>query len=177
MNRVRTAARASDLCGHPREPGDRRRQVHRRGRHEQRRHAGRQAPPVRLRQGVVFLGLLVALSVFSPGGGLSIYHGISAPHRAEPLQDPLWNHIVPGVSTCFEGYRWNVSRRELNKRRKPGASLWQTVHARRRPCVRRGMRIDEVEAAIERLEHAVAAAYPAIRHIYFESGALRAAMR
>jgi divalent metal cation (Fe/Co/Zn/Cd) transporter len=41
----------------------------------------------------------------------------------------------------------------------------------------RGMRIDEVEAAIERLEKAVTAAYPAIRHIYFESGALRSAMR
>jgi hypothetical protein len=39
------------------------------------------------------------------------------------------------------------------------------------------MRIDEVEAAIERLEKAVAAVYPAIRHIYFESGALRSAMR
>jgi hypothetical protein len=34
---------------------------------------------------------------------------------------------------------------------------------------RRGMRIDEVETAIERLEKAVAALYPSIRHIYFES--------
>jgi divalent metal cation (Fe/Co/Zn/Cd) transporter len=41
---------------------------------------------------------------------------------------------------------------------------------------RRGMRIDEVEDAIERLEKSVAALYPAIRHIYFESGALRSAM-
>jgi divalent metal cation (Fe/Co/Zn/Cd) transporter len=41
---------------------------------------------------------------------------------------------------------------------------------------RRGMRIDEVEAAIERLEKAVMALFPAIRHIYFESGALRSAM-
>jgi hypothetical protein len=41
----------------------------------------------------------------------------------------------------------------------------------------RGMRIDQVEAAIERLEGAVAAVYPQIRHIYFESGALRSAMR
>jgi divalent metal cation (Fe/Co/Zn/Cd) transporter len=41
---------------------------------------------------------------------------------------------------------------------------------------KRGMRIDEVEAAIERLEKAVAALYPSIRHIYFESGALRSAM-
>jgi divalent metal cation (Fe/Co/Zn/Cd) transporter len=41
---------------------------------------------------------------------------------------------------------------------------------------RRGMRIDEVEGAIARLEQAVSAAYPQIRHIYFESGALRSAM-
>jgi cation diffusion facilitator family transporter len=230
-----------------------------------------------------FWALLVALSVFSLGGGLSIYHGISALRRPEPLESPLWNYVVLAVSACFEGYSWNVSRRELNKRRKPGASLWQTVHASkdasvftvfiedttallglviaaagitlghvfdnpyfdpaasimiglllvgaafalaretgallvgegigseatRRVCeilrddpaiqdvgqllsmqlgpddvlltaavqFNRGMRIDEVEAAIERLEKAVAAAYPAIRHIYFESGALRSALR
>jgi cation diffusion facilitator family transporter len=230
-----------------------------------------------------FWALLVALSVFSLGGGLSIYHGISALRHPEPLEDPMWNYVVLAVSACFEGYSWNVSRRALNKRRKPGASLWQTVHtskdasvftvfiedtaallglaiaavgitlgfvfdspyfdpaasimiglllvgaafalaretgallvgegigteATRRVCeilaadpsiqdvgnllsmqlgpdevlltaavrFNRGMRIDEVEAAIERLENAVAAAYPAIRHIYFESGALRSAMR
>ena len=230
-----------------------------------------------------FWALLVALSVFSLGGGLSIYHGVQALRHPEPLEDPLWNYVVLAVSACFEGYSWNVSRRELNKRRKPGTSLWQTVHtskdasvftvfiedsaallglaiaaagitlghvfdspyfdpaasvmiglllvgaafalaretgallvgegigteATRRVCeilradpsiqdvgkllsmqlgpdevlltaavqFNRGMRIDEVEAAIERLEKAVAAAYPAIRHIYFESGALRSAMR
>jgi cation diffusion facilitator family transporter len=230
-----------------------------------------------------FWALLVALSVFALGGGLSIYHGISALRHPDPVEDPLWNYVVLAVSACFEGYSWNVSRRELNKRRKPGASLWQTVHASkdasvftvfiedtaallglaiaavgitlgwlfdspyfdagasvmiglllvgaafalaretgallvgegigtdatRRVCqilrddpsiedvgkvlsmqlgpdevlltaavrFNRGMRIDEVEAAIERLENAVAAAYPPIRHIYFESGALRSAMR
>ncbi len=230
-----------------------------------------------------FWALLVALSVFSLGGGLSIYHGISALRHPEPLADPMWNYVVLGVSACFEGYSWNVSRKALNKRRKAGASLWQTVHASKDASVftvfiedtaallglaiaaagillghvfdspyfdpaasvliglllvgaafalaretgallvgegigtdatrhvceilrddpaiedvgkllsmqlgpdevlltaavrfNRGMRIDEVEAAIERLEQAVAAAYPAIRHIYFESGALRSAMR
>jgi cation diffusion facilitator family transporter len=230
-----------------------------------------------------FWALLVALSVFSLGGGLSIYHGISALRHPEPLADPMWNYVVLGVSACFEGYSWNVSRKALNKRRKPGASLWQTVHASKDASVftvfiedtaallglaiaaagillghvfdspyfdpaasvliglllvgaafalaretgallvgegigtdatrhvceilrddpaiedvgkllsmqlgpdevlltaavrfNRGMRIDEVEAAIERLEKAVTAVYPAIRHIYFESGALRSAMR
>jgi cation diffusion facilitator family transporter len=229
-----------------------------------------------------FWALIVALSVFSLGGGLSIYHGIEALRRPEPLQDPTWNYVVLAVSAVFEGYSWNVSRLALNKVRKPGASLWQTVHASKDASVftvfiedsaaliglgiaalgivlgqifdnpyfdpaasvliglllvgaaftlaretgallvgesigteatrkvrevfekdpailsvaglqsmqlgpdevlltaavqfRRGMRIDEVEAAIERLEKAVMALFPAIRHIYFESGALRSAM-
>jgi len=229
-----------------------------------------------------FWALIVALSVFSLGGGLSIYHGIEALRHPEPLQDPTWNYVVLSVSALFEGYSWNVSRQALNKLRKPGTSLWQTVHASKDASVftvfiedsaaliglliaalgialghyfdnvyfdpaasvliglllvgaaftlaretggllvgesigpdatrkvreifekdpaidsvsslqsmqlgpdealltaavqfRRGMRIDEVEDAIERLEKAVMARYPAIRHIYFESGALRSAM-
>jgi len=229
-----------------------------------------------------FWALIVALSVFSLGGGLSIYHGIEALRHPEPLQDPMWNYVVLGVSALFEGYSWNVSRLELNKVRKPGASLWQTVHASKDASVftvfiedsaaliglglaalgiflghlfdnpyfdpaasvliglllvgaaftlaretgallvgesigadatrrlrgifeadadiltvgklltmqlgpdealltaavqfKRGMTIDQVEGAIARLERAVAAAYPQIQHVYFESGALRSAM-
>jgi cation diffusion facilitator family transporter len=229
-----------------------------------------------------FWALIVALSVFSLGGGLSIYHGIEALRRPEQLDDPTWNYVVLGVSALFEGYSWNVSRKALNAVRKPGASMWQTVHASKDASVftvfiedtaaliglaiaglgiflghlfdnpyfdpaasvliglllvgaafmlaretgallvgegigkdatrkvrevfendpsilcvsglqsmqlgpdevlltaavqfRRGMRIDEVETAIERLEKSVAALYPAIRHIYFESGALRSAL-
>jgi cation diffusion facilitator family transporter len=230
-----------------------------------------------------FWALIVALSVFSLGGGFSIYHGIQALRHPGPLEDPMWNYAVLGVSALFEGYSWNVSRKELNKVRKSGASLWQAVHASKDASVftvfiedsaaliglaiaalgiflghlfdnpyfdpaasvliglllvgaaftlaretgallvgegigpeatrrvrkileddpailnvgellsmqlgpdealltaavqfKRGMRIDQVEAAIERLENAVAAVYPQIRHIYFESGALRSAMR
>ncbi|TQK11057.1 cation diffusion facilitator family transporter [Herbaspirillum sp. SJZ107] len=229
-----------------------------------------------------FWALIVALSVFSLGGGLSIYHGIEALRHPEPLQDPMWNYVVLGVSALFEGYSWNVSRRELNKVRKPGTSLWQAVHASKDASVftvfiedsaaliglaiaalgiflghlfdnpyfdpaasvliglllvgaaftlaretggllvgesigpeatrrvraifdndpdiqtvsklmsmqlgpdevlltaavqfKRGMRIDEVEGAIARLEKAVSDVYPQIQHIYFESGALRSAM-
>jgi divalent metal cation (Fe/Co/Zn/Cd) transporter len=71
----------------------------------------------------------VALSVFSLGGGLSIYHGIEALRHPEPLQDPTWNYVVLGVSALFEGYSWNVSRQGPEQGAKPGASLWQTVHA------------------------------------------------
>ncbi|WP_296947723.1 cation diffusion facilitator family transporter [uncultured Massilia sp.] len=229
-----------------------------------------------------FWALIVAMSVFALGGGLSIHHGIVALRHPEPLQDPLWNYVVLAVSVLFEGYSWNVSRKALNRRRKPGTSLWQTMRASKDASVftvfiedsaaliglaiaglgiflgqlfdnpyfdpaasvlvglllvgaaftlaretggllvgesigtdatarlrkifeddpdildvarvltmqlgpdevlltaavrfRREMRIGEVEAAIDRLERAVAAAYPSIRHVYFESGALRSAL-
>jgi cation diffusion facilitator family transporter len=228
-----------------------------------------------------FWALMVALSIFSLGGGLSIYHGITALRHPGAPEDPLWNYVVLGISALFEGYSWNVSRKELEKVRKPGATLLHAVHVSKDASVftvfiedsvalmglaiavlgialgqlfhnpyfdpaasvligllligaaftlarqtggllvgqgmgpdatarvrgifetdpaimsvsglqsmqlgpdevlltaavqfHRGMRIDEVERAIDRLEQTVAAAYPQIRHIYFESGAFRSA--
>jgi cation diffusion facilitator family transporter len=232
---------------------------------------------------VYFWALIVALSVFSLGGGLSIYHGVHALRSPQPLEDPFWNYVVLGVAAVFEGYSWNVSRVELNRLRKPGHSLWDAVQASKDASVftvfiedtaallglavaalgiglgqlfgspyfdpaasiavglllvgaaftlarqtggllvgesmgadqtrqlhaifkddpniatvarlltmqlgpddvlltasvqfNRGMRIDEVEQAIEELERKVSARFPSIQHIYFESGALRSAMR
>lgn len=76
-----------------------------------------------------FWALIVALSVFSLGGGLSIYHGIDALKSPPPLEDPLWNYVVLGAAAVFEGYSWNVSRKALNAVRKPGTTLWQAVRA------------------------------------------------
>jgi cation diffusion facilitator family transporter len=78
---------------------------------------------------VYFWALIVALSVFTLGGGFSIYHGVHAILHPEPLGDPLWNYVVLGVAALFEGYSWNVSRLALNKVKQPGANLWQAFRA------------------------------------------------
>jgi hypothetical protein len=39
----------------------------------------------------------------------------------------------------------------------------------------RQLTLDQVEQAIERLEHAIKAPYPSIQHLYLESGALKQA--
>jgi cation diffusion facilitator family transporter len=74
-----------------------------------------------------FWALVVALSVFSFGGGISLYNGISDLRHPAPLKDPFWNYVVLAVAVLFEGYSWNVSRRELNARRRPDEGLWQTL--------------------------------------------------
>jgi len=232
---------------------------------------------------VYFWALIVALSVFSLGGGLSIYHGVHGLLDPGPLADPMWNYVVLGVAFLFEGYSWNLSRMGLNKYRKDGDNLWQAVRASKDASVftvfiedsaallgvliaalgialgqlfdnplfdpaasvliglllvgaaftlaretgallvgesigrdetgelrsiinadpsidkvdrvlsmqmgpdeilltasvqfKRGMKIDEVEHAIERLENAVRAHNPAVRKLYFESAALRSSWR
>jgi cation diffusion facilitator family transporter len=78
---------------------------------------------------VYFWALIVALSVFTLGGGFSIYHGVHAILHPEPLGDPLWNYVVLGVAALFEGYSWNVSRLALNQVKQPGANLWQAFRA------------------------------------------------
>jgi cation diffusion facilitator family transporter len=232
---------------------------------------------------VYFWALIVALSIFSLGGGLSINHGLHALQHPEPIEEPGWNYLVLGIAAVFEGYSWNVSRLALNRYRKPGQTLYKAVRASKDASVftvfiedtaallglavaalgiglgelfdspyfdpgasilvgllligaaftlaretgellvgesmgaeptrqlyqifkddpniatverlltmqlgpddvlltakvqfNRGMDIEEVERAIELLERKVSARYPSIQHIYFESGALRSAMR
>jgi cation diffusion facilitator family transporter len=232
---------------------------------------------------VYFWALIVALSVFSLGGGLSIYRGVHGLLDPQPTVEPRWNYAVLAVAALFEGYSWNLSRRGLNQFRKGGHNLWQAVRASKDASVftvfiedsaallgvlvaalgiglsqltgnplfdpaasvaiglllvgaaftlaretgallvgesigreetgelraiicadpaierveqvltmqlgpdevlltaavrfKRGMKIDEVEHAIERLEEAVRTHNPAVRNLYFESAALRSSLK
>ncbi|HWL29086.1 MAG TPA: cation diffusion facilitator family transporter [Burkholderiaceae bacterium] len=82
-----------------------------------------------------FWALIVAVSVFSLGGGVSIYHGVISLLDPPELESPGWNYAVLIVAGLFEGYSWNVSRRELNKIRKSGESLWATIRRSKDPTV------------------------------------------
>lgn len=92
-------------------------------------HAADAKHPFGYGKSVYFWALIVALSVFSLGGGLSINHGIHGLIEPEQVENPMWSYIVLAVAFLFEGYSWNVSRKSLNQYRKPGSSLWQAVRA------------------------------------------------
>src|SRR4051795_3034364 len=50
-----------------------------------------------------FWSLIVAITIFALGGGMSLYEGITHLLHPKSLADPFWNYIVLGCSFCFEG--------------------------------------------------------------------------
>jgi cation diffusion facilitator family transporter len=70
--------------------------------------------------------LIVALSVFSVGGGISLYEGIISLTGTPVLADPTWNYVVLGIAAVLQGYSWQVSLKELDRHRRTGESLWRT---------------------------------------------------
>ncbi len=69
--------------------------------------------------------LIVALSAFSIGGGVSVYEGIISLATPPELADPTWSYVVLAVAAVFQGYSFRVSGRELNRHRHAGESLWR----------------------------------------------------
>jgi cation diffusion facilitator family transporter len=83
---------------------------------------------------IYFWSLIVAILVFSLGGGMSIYEGISHIQHPEVLKDPFWNYIVLVSSMFFEGASLIYAVREFNKSRgKKGLGFWQEVSMSKDP--------------------------------------------
>ncbi|MBD2165461.1 cation transporter [Calothrix membranacea FACHB-236] len=64
-------------------------------------------------QELYFWTLIVAILIFSIGGGMSIYEGITHLINPTPLEDPKWNYIVLGVAVLFEGSSWTIALKEF----------------------------------------------------------------
>jgi cation diffusion facilitator family transporter len=64
---------------------------------------------------VYFWSLIVAVSIFGIGGGMSIYEGITHIQHPVELEDPTINYIVLAVAMCFEAYSFSVAWRVFRK--------------------------------------------------------------
>ena len=62
-----------------------------------------------------FWSLIVAVLLFSVGGGMSIYEGILHIQNPVPLSDPFWSYVVLGIALLFESYAWRIAYKELAK--------------------------------------------------------------
>ena len=60
---------------------------------------------------VYFWSLLVAVSIFGIGGGMSIYEGITHIQHPVTLEDPTINYVVLGLAMIFESMSFSVAWR------------------------------------------------------------------
>ncbi len=62
-----------------------------------------------------FWSLLVAISIFGIGGGMSIYEGIQHIQHPSALEDPYINYIVLGIAALFESISFTIAYRQFRK--------------------------------------------------------------
>lgn len=79
-----------------------------------------------------FWSLIVALTIFAVGGGVSVYEGVSHLVRPEPLADPTWNYVVLACSFVFEGASWLFGWRAFRKAKGAQGAL-QAIHNSKDP--------------------------------------------
>jgi cation diffusion facilitator family transporter len=79
-----------------------------------------------------FWALIVALTVFAVGGGVSVYEGVTHVVRPETAAGPFWNYVVLGCSFVFEGASWLFGWRAFRKTKGAQGPL-EAVHNSKDP--------------------------------------------
>jgi cation diffusion facilitator family transporter len=79
---------------------------------------------------VFFWSLIVAVSIFGIGGGMSIYEGAVHIRHPAPLENPLINYIVLAAAVVFEAISFSVAWSAFRKHRKGRRTLVAIHHAK-----------------------------------------------
>jgi cation diffusion facilitator family transporter len=83
---------------------------------------------------VFFWSLIVAVSIFGIGGGMSIYEGILHIQHPAALKNPLLNYIVLAAAMVFEGLSFTVAWRTFRHSRR-GRSVAAAIHQGKDPSL------------------------------------------
>jgi len=86
-------------------------------------------------QELYFWSLIVAIILFSAGGGMSIYEGITHLEHPTELRSPVWNYVVLGSAFIAEGISWSIALRELLKKKDADESFWEGLRASKDPSI------------------------------------------
>ena len=81
-----------------------------------------------------FWALIVAILVFSVGGGMSFYEGVEHIKHPAPITDPTWNYWVLGLSLVFEGISCFLAFKAFNADR-GDMGFWETLGRSKDPSV------------------------------------------
>lgn len=86
-------------------------------------------------QEVYFWGFVVAMMLFSLGGGVSIYEGIHRLQHGEPASNPLWNYVVLAIAAAAESVSLHFALEKFRARLLPGEDWWSAFRTSKDPSV------------------------------------------
>lgn len=81
-----------------------------------------------------FWSLIVAILLFSIGGGMSIYEGILHLYHPSEMSDPTWNYAVLAAAFLFEGTSWIIAMKSFLKNKSPH-SFWKRLRRSKDPSI------------------------------------------
>lgn len=81
-----------------------------------------------------FWSLVVAVSIFGAGGGVSIFEGINHLLNPEPIENVTWSYVVIGLSMLFEGASWTYGWKVFRRHRE-GRSVLRAIHRSKDPSI------------------------------------------
>ena len=84
---------------------------------------------------VYFWSLIVAVSIFGIGGGMSIYEGITHIQHPAPLENPTINYIVLALAVLFESLSFSVAWRTFRRSPRRGRGTIAAIHHGKDPSL------------------------------------------
>lgn len=82
-----------------------------------------------------FYSLLVAVYIFSIGGGLALHQGVSHLRHPMPTEHVGWNYIVLALAFAFDFYSWRISYQELKAGKDPDETMWDEIIGSKDPTI------------------------------------------
>jgi len=79
---------------------------------------------------IYFWSLIVAVSIFGIGGGMSIYEGVTHIQHPSPLENPTINYIVLAFAVLFESFSFSVAWRAFRKHKGSRRTLTAIHHGK-----------------------------------------------
>jgi len=79
-----------------------------------------------------FWSLIVAITIFAVGGGVSLYEGVSHIMHPKPAENLLWSYLVLGFAFIFEGTSWFFGWKAFRKA-KGRRGIIEAIHSSKDP--------------------------------------------
>ena len=86
-------------------------------------------------QELYFWGFVVAMVLFSLGGGMSIYEGIVRLRGGGEVSDGKWNYLVLAIAAAAEGASLRFALKKFRSSIRPGEHWWRALRKSKDPSV------------------------------------------